>query len=210
MPPSSHVPRSSPYPHDDHIASIPAMQSSASPSHAVGRPALMINAKGAESGPYFQDRMSDTPTGSSPAGDPYSAQDSNGSPAAPHASATSDANFGKQQQHPDESEVPSWVGHKTKAGKERKRLPLACQACRRKKVALVLPTNIVKCTNMAVDQMLGRTSCMQTLREVPDTLCLQDSSPQGSSPDRLHGHAGQTSQAYGRPRHKGHAQGRAA
>lgn len=30
--------------------------------------------------------------------------------------------------------VPSWIHEKTKAGKDRKRLPLACQSCRKKKV----------------------------------------------------------------------------
>ena len=30
--------------------------------------------------------------------------------------------------------IPSWIEMKTKAGKERKRLPLACIACRRKKI----------------------------------------------------------------------------
>ncbi|KAK5111015.1 hypothetical protein LTR62_005390 [Meristemomyces frigidus] len=35
---------------------------------------------------------------------------------------------------PDDASAPSWSELKTKAGKERKRLPLACIACRRKKI----------------------------------------------------------------------------
>lgn len=34
----------------------------------------------------------------------------------------------------DKNETPAWTELKTKAGKERKRLPLACIACRRKKI----------------------------------------------------------------------------
>ncbi|EPY51779.1 transcription factor, variant [Schizosaccharomyces cryophilus OY26] len=35
---------------------------------------------------------------------------------------------------PNSPSLPSWVHEKTKAGKERKRLPLACQTCRKKKI----------------------------------------------------------------------------
>lgn len=49
-----------------------------------------------------------------------------------HRSAT---DFARQQEIKDESDKkPSWSELKTKAGKERKRLPLACIACRRKKI----------------------------------------------------------------------------
>lgn len=41
---------------------------------------------------------------------------------------------GQQHKEGQESEKPPWSELKTKAGKERKRLPLACIACRRKKI----------------------------------------------------------------------------
>ncbi len=40
----------------------------------------------------------------------------------------------KHETHEDNDHPPSWAELKTKAGKERKRLPLACIACRRKKI----------------------------------------------------------------------------
>jgi hypothetical protein len=40
--------------------------------------------------------------------------------------------LGKQKE--EKSQTPAWTELKTKAGKERKRLPLACIACRRKKI----------------------------------------------------------------------------
>ena len=47
-----------------------------------------------------------------------------------HFSATTTAKRAKET----EQEMPQWSEMKTKAGKERKRLPLACIACRRKKI----------------------------------------------------------------------------
>ncbi|KAI9717790.1 MAG: hypothetical protein M1812_004519 [Candelaria pacifica] len=41
---------------------------------------------------------------------------------------------GSNLKHGDDDHLPSWTELKTKAGKERKRLPLACIACRRKKI----------------------------------------------------------------------------
>lgn len=46
--------------------------------------------------------------------------------------AADGTDLGKQKE--DKNEVPAWTELKTKAGKERKRLPLACIACRRKKI----------------------------------------------------------------------------
>src|SRR6185295_19313495 len=43
-----------------------------------------------------------------------------------------DSSVGKKDDRPDLP--PPWSEMKTKAGKERKRLPLACIACRRKKI----------------------------------------------------------------------------
>jgi hypothetical protein len=40
----------------------------------------------------------------------------------------------EKKSQPDEDKIPAWSELKTKAGKERKRLPLACIACRRKKI----------------------------------------------------------------------------
>ena len=43
-------------------------------------------------------------------------------------------NNGTKQEPQDDDKPPAWSELKTKAGKERKRLPLACIACRRKKI----------------------------------------------------------------------------
>lgn len=48
------------------------------------------------------------------------------------AGAADGTDLGKQKE--DKNETPAWTELKTKAGKERKRLPLACIACRRKKI----------------------------------------------------------------------------
>lgn len=49
-------------------------------------------------------------------------------------SATDGTDLGKGQKGEDKTGSPAWTELKTKAGKERKRLPLACIACRRKKI----------------------------------------------------------------------------
>lgn len=49
-------------------------------------------------------------------------------------SAMDGSDLGKGQKGDDKVGTPAWTELKTKAGKERKRLPLACIACRRKKI----------------------------------------------------------------------------
>ncbi|KAH1984230.1 hypothetical protein KXV92_002907 [Aspergillus fumigatus] len=73
-----------------------------------------------------QSRASSRDAGSvQTAGDPAAAQDG------AHAPQRDDAH-NSNENGPDEK--PPWSEMKTKAGKERKRLPLACIACRRKKI----------------------------------------------------------------------------
>ncbi|KAF2403672.1 hypothetical protein EJ06DRAFT_527274 [Trichodelitschia bisporula] len=52
----------------------------------------------------------------------------------PESGAYGDENGGERKKDVGGGEVPPWSELKTKAGKERKRLPLACIACRRKKI----------------------------------------------------------------------------
>lgn len=47
---------------------------------------------------------------------------------------SSNENVGRHEVKEEKDKKPSWSELKTKAGKERKRLPLACIACRRKKI----------------------------------------------------------------------------
>ncbi|EPX70619.1 transcription factor [Schizosaccharomyces octosporus yFS286] len=63
---------------------------------------------------------------------------------------------------PNSPSLPSWVHEKTKAGKDRKRLPLACQTCRKKKI---------KCSG-------ERPSCDQCLKH--NTSCVYKSNPRRS------------------------------
>lgn len=49
-------------------------------------------------------------------------------------SAMDGTDLGKESKGEDKLGTPAWTELKTKAGKERKRLPLACIACRRKKI----------------------------------------------------------------------------
>ena len=49
-------------------------------------------------------------------------------------SAMDGSDLGAGQKGDDKAGTPAWTELKTKAGKERKRLPLACIACRRKKI----------------------------------------------------------------------------
>ena len=51
-----------------------------------------------------------------------------------HPGSTDGNNPGQNQKLDGKSGTPAWTELKTKAGKERKRLPLACIACRRKKI----------------------------------------------------------------------------
>lgn len=51
-----------------------------------------------------------------------------------HPSGNGTGLGGKLKQHGKSDAAPAWSELKTKAGKERKRLPLACASCRRKKI----------------------------------------------------------------------------
>ena len=51
-----------------------------------------------------------------------------------HADGDDDETGSVKEEQDESEDKPSWAFEKTKAGKERKRLPLACIACRRKKI----------------------------------------------------------------------------
>lgn len=51
-----------------------------------------------------------------------------------HAGTASGDNRASSSRDEKDEQIPPWTDLKTKAGKERKRLPLACIACRRKKI----------------------------------------------------------------------------
>lgn len=68
---------------------------------------------------------------------PASIRDHGNRPLGGHASwikRSSNENVGRQEVKEEADKKPAWSELKTKAGKERKRLPLACIACRRKKI----------------------------------------------------------------------------
>lgn len=67
-------------------------------------------------------------------GEPAMAVDGGGSEDTGHGAVKAGAETGQTLQSQNEGEKPAWSELKTKAGKERKRLPLACIACRRKKI----------------------------------------------------------------------------
>lgn len=72
--------------------------------------------------------------GSAHAGDPATGPDNGAHEGQPEDSTRDDVGGAPNSATADKDDKPAWSEMKTKAGKERKRLPLACIACRRKKI----------------------------------------------------------------------------
>lgn len=85
--------------------------------------------------PAFEDVDAASQTSSADRGGAQNASDQTAHPA-PGTERTSDAkdDGNAQNKEQEKEKPPPWSELKTKAGKERKRLPLACIACRRKKI----------------------------------------------------------------------------
>ena len=84
-----------------------------------------------------QDKGRDRRQGSTKGSGPMVANSSRGQKAYGRASMASDSQqeASEKLQNREETDIkPAWAYEKTKAGKDRKRLPLACIACRRKKI----------------------------------------------------------------------------
>ncbi|KAJ5690963.1 hypothetical protein N7488_011698 [Penicillium malachiteum] len=81
-----------------------------------------------------QSHASSRDLGSTQAADPAMGPDNGALDGHHDATTRDDAGGGPDSATADRDDKPSWSEMKTKAGKERKRLPLACIACRRKKI----------------------------------------------------------------------------
>ncbi|KAI5274578.1 hypothetical protein E4T47_02478 [Aureobasidium subglaciale] len=106
--------------------SIPELGDSQSPSSANFHHRMSI---GSSAQPPNQ--LHAASIGDSDATSPVSGQDPGS--VGPHTN-TSIGQPGTDEQKDKDGRTPAWAELKTKAGKERKRLPLACIACRRKKI----------------------------------------------------------------------------
>ena len=91
-----------------------------------------------------------------------------------------------------EQDTPQWTEMKTKAGKERKRLPCMYRLSKKE------------------DPLLGREASLQALCQEQNTVCVQGHNAKSCAENRLHGHAGQAIEAHGRSRHQAHPKGELA
>lgn len=106
--------------------SIPELGDSQSPSSAHFHHRMSIGSSG-----HLPNQLQPGSIGDSDAVSPASGQDPGSVGPATNASA---GQLGADDQKDKNDPSPAWAELKTKAGKERKRLPLACIACRRKKI----------------------------------------------------------------------------
>ena len=89
---------------------------------------------GKNSCPQLNDSMDESEAASPSSSRSQGARGSDQSTPQTQNADSKDGNSGTPKNHVMREEAPPWSELKTKAGKERKRLPLACIACRRKKI----------------------------------------------------------------------------